>query len=338
MKAVYYDEPRRWRLADLPDPEPGRHDVRLRVRAAGMCGTDVHLHDGEFGHVYPLVPGHEIVGEIDRVGDDVTDRQAGQLIALDNMISCGMCDMCRRARPAYCRTLRAMGVFEAGGFAEYLIAPAAKCHPVDDLGPDVAVLAEPTACAMHGLDILGLSPGSDVLVIGAGPTGLLLTQLLLHTGAARVTVAAPTPFKLALAKGYGAHPVHITRGASADTLASLRQTAPDGFDVVVDATGSTDVLALCLPLTAVGGTMLVYGVTAEDAQWPISPYDVFRREITIKGSFSQSYSFDRALRMLRSGRLDTTGIVTHHFALDEYGAALDAVRNDPSCLKAVLRP
>ena len=77
---------------------------------------------------------------------------------------------------------------------------------------------------------------------------------------------------------------------------------------------------------------------AEDAQWPISPYDVFRREITIKGSFSQAYSFDRALRMLRSGRLDTTGIVTHHFALDEYGAALDAVRNDPSCLKAVLRP
>ncbi|HZD96932.1 MAG TPA: zinc-dependent alcohol dehydrogenase family protein [Micromonosporaceae bacterium] len=338
MKAVYYDEPRRWRLAELPDPEPGPHDVRLRVRAAGMCGTDVHLHEGEFGHVYPLVPGHEIVGEIDKVGDEVTDRQPGQLIALDNMIACGLCDMCRRARPAHCRSLRAMGVFEAGGFAEYLIAPAGKCHPVDDLGADVAVLTEPTACAMHGLDILDPTPGSDVLIMGAGPTGLLLTQLLLHTGAARVTVAAPTPFKLALAAGYGAQPVPIERGATVETLATLHQIAPDGFDVVVDATGSTDILALCPPLTAVGGTVLVYGVTAEDAKWPISPYDVFRREITIKGSFSQAYSFDRALRVLRSGRLDTAGIVTHHFGLNEYEAALDAVRNDPSCLKAVLRP
>jgi D-arabinitol dehydrogenase (NADP+) len=338
MKAVYYDEPRAWRLAELPDPEPGRGEVRLRVRAAGMCGTDVHLHEGEFGHVYPLVPGHEIVGEVDKVGDDVADLRAGQHIALDNMIACGLCDMCGRARPAYCRTLRAMGVFEHGGFAEYLIAPAGKCHPVDDLDPDTAVLTEPTACAMHGLDILAMRPGADVLVLGAGPTGLLLSQLLLHTGAGRVTVAAPTAFKLALANGYGAQTVQIRRGEPAETAASLRAVAPDGFDVVVEATGSADILALCLPLTAVGGTILVYGVAGEDTRWPISPYDVFRREITIKGSFSQAYSFDRALRMLRSGRLDPTGIVTHHFRLADYAAALAAVRTDPSCLKAVLHP
>jgi D-arabinitol dehydrogenase (NADP+) len=338
VKAVYYDKPRDWRLADLPDPQPGPGEVRLRVRAAGVCGTDLHLHDGEFGHVYPLVPGHEIVGEVDLLGPGVTGPAPGALVALDNMISCGGCALCRRAMPAHCTSLRAMGVFEAGGFAEYLVAPAANCHPAGDLGLDLAVLAEPTACAMHGLDVLAMRPGSDVLIFGAGPTGLLLTQLLLHAGAARVTVAAPTRFKLALAAGYGAGTVAIDRAAPEATRAALRKVAPDGFDVVVDATGAVEVLAMCVPLTAIGGTVLAYGVTAEDARLPISPYDVFRREITIKGSFSQAYSFDRALRALRSGRLDPAGIITHRFGLDDYGAALAAVRSDRSCLKAVLRP
>jgi D-arabinitol dehydrogenase (NADP+) len=338
MKAVYYDQPRQWRIADLEDPRPGPHEVRLRVRAAGICGTDLHLHEGEFGHVYPLVPGHEIVGTVDLLGPEVTGLQEGQLVALDNMISCGVCVRCRRAQPAHCLSLRAMGVFEAGGFAESLVAPAANCHPADDLGLDLAVLAEPTACVMHGLDVLAMRPGSDVLVFGAGPTGLLLTQLLRHTGAARVTVAAPTAFKLALAAGYGAQTVLVDRATPEATLGTLREVAPDGFDVVVDATGALDVLALCIPLTTIGGTVLAYGVTAEDAVLPISPYDVFRREITIKGSFSQAFSFDRALRVLRAGQVDPTGIVTHRFGLDEYGAALDAVRSNRNCLKAVLRP
>lgn len=218
------------------------------------------------------------------------------------------------------------------------MVPAVNCHPVGDLGLDTAVPAEPTACAMHGIDVLAPRPGCDALVFGAGPTGLILAQLLAGAGAARVTVAAPTAFKLELAAAFGAETVLAEREAPERTAARLRDLAPDGFDVVVDATGVPGVLAQCLPLTAIGGTVLVYGVTPENAVWPVSPYDVFRRELTIKGSFSQAYSFDRALRVLRAGRVRTTGMITHRFGLAGDGDAIAAVAGDPSCLKAIVEP
>ncbi len=340
MKAVRYAEPEHWQLADLPDPEPGPGEIRVRVRAAGVCGTDVHLHHGEFGHVYPLVPGHEVIGEVDQAGPGVAGDELapGTLVAVDNMVSCGTCAMCRQARPAFCASLRAMGVFEDGGFAEYLNVPAVNCHPAGDLGPDVAVLAEPTACALHGIDILAPKPGSDALIFGAGPTGLILAQLLGAAGAARVTVAAPTAAKLELAAGWGAETVLADRADPGRTARQLRDKAPGGFDVVIDATGVPAVLEQCPPLTAVGGTILVYGVTPEQAVWPVSPYDVFRRELTIKGSFSQAFSFERALRMLRAGRVRTDGMITHRFGLAGYGDALAAVSGDSSCLKAIIEP
>jgi D-arabinitol dehydrogenase (NADP+) len=338
MKAVVYDKPRSFAVTEVPDPHAGPGEVRLRVVLAGVCGTDAHLHDGQFDPVYPLTPGHEIVGEVDEVGEGVSGLRVGQQVVLDNMQSCGVCTSCRRARPAFCRVLVAQGVNAPGGFAEYIVAPAGKCHPADDLPPDVAVLTEPTACVMHGLDVLDLPPGSDAVVFGAGPTGLLLAQLLRHAGANRVTVAAPTSAKLEIATRHGAdETVRMDRERPDVAVAQLRELAPEGFDVVVDATGAVGVLDLCLPLTRDGGTVFVYGMTDEADRLTVSPYEVFRRELVIKGSFSQAFSFDRALQALRTGRVATDGIVTHEFALDDYGSALEALA-DRGCVKAVVRP
>jgi D-arabinitol dehydrogenase (NADP+) len=189
------------------------------------------------------------------------------------------------------------------------------------------------------MDVLGLRPGSDVLLFGAGPTGLVLAQLLVHGGAARVTVAAPTEFKLALARGYGVDTtVQIDRADPGSSLATLRANAPEGYDVVVEATGAVAVGEMCLPLTRDGGTVLIYGMAEERAILPMRPYEVFRRELTVKGSFAQTHCFDRALSVLRSGRVQTEGIVTHEFRLGEYENALEAVRDDPGCMKAVIVP
>jgi D-arabinitol dehydrogenase (NADP+) len=191
---------------------------------------------------------------------------------------------------------------------------------------------------VHGLDLLALKPGSDVLVFGAGPTGLLLTQLLVRSGAARLTVAAPTASKLELARAGGAdETVLVDRHDTAASAERLRALSPDGFDVVIDATGATAVLEQTLALTRTGGTVFVYGMTAESARWSVAPYDIFRRELTIKGSFAQQFSFDRAIANLRTGRVTTTGLVTHRFTLDDYAGALAAVA-DSSCVKAVIRP
>jgi D-arabinitol dehydrogenase (NADP+) len=336
MKAVVYDRPGKFAVRQIPLSEPGAGEVLLRVLVAGVCGTDLHLHHGEFGPTYPLIPGHEIVGEVVAAGPGVTDVRVGEQVTLDNTASCGRCVECRRARPAHCLHLVAQGVNAPGGFAEFVVTDADRCFNVDDLDPEVAVLAEPTACVVHGMDVLALQPGSNVLLFGAGPTGLLLTQLIAHSGAAQLTVAAPTRAKLELALAGGADEiVPLDRADLAASMNRLRSLGPDGYDVVIDATGATSVLQHTLALTRTGGTVFVYGMTAESASWPVAPYDMFRRELTIKGSFAQQFSFDRALAYLRSGRVDTTGMVTNRFTLHDYAGALTAVA-DSSCVKAVI--
>jgi D-arabinitol dehydrogenase (NADP+) len=272
------------------------------------------------------------------LGEGAEGLAVGQMVVLDNMLTCGLCDKCRQGRPAFCRHLRALGVTDPGGFAEYLVAPAAKCYPVDDLDLDTAVLAEPVACAIHGLDVLAMRPGSDVLVLGAGPSGLILAQLLRQSGAGRLTVAAPTEAKLELARHFGADAtVRLGRDDPEAGVGILSEMAPDGFDIVVDATGALGVLTRALGMVRDGGTMFVYGMADQAARLPVSPYDVFRRELTIKGSFAQCFSFDRAVRALRNGRVRPDGMITHRFPLASYPQAVETVRNDRTCVKAVVQ-
>jgi D-arabinitol dehydrogenase (NADP+) len=338
MKAVVYDEPGHFLVRQVPIPLPAFGELLLRVLVAGVCGTDLHLHAGEFGPTYPLTPGHEFVGEVVSVGPGVNEDLVGHRFVVDNTASCGRCVECRRARPAFCRKLLAQGVNAPGGFAEFVVTSADRCFPVDDLDPEVAVFSEPVACVIHGLDVLELQPSADVLLFGAGPTGQILTQLLARTTAGRLTVAAPTQAKLDLAKAGGAdHTVLLDRQAPASSVAELQAFAPDGFDVVIDATGAPAVLAQSLPLTRTGGTIFVYGMTPEAAVWPLAPYEVFRRELTIKGSFAQQFSFDRALAALRTGRVDPSVLISKRFGLDDYSSALAAVA-DSALVKVVLVP
>jgi D-arabinitol dehydrogenase (NADP+) len=210
---------------------------------------------------------------------------------------------------------------------------------VDGLPRDTAVFAEPAACAMHGTETLQVRPGSSALVLGSGPTGLLLAQLIASGGASSVTVAAPSRFKLETAEALGVDAtVQIDRRDAEANLRRLRERSPrgDGFDVVVEATGCTAVGDMCVPLARNGGTVLIYGVTRDEETVRFHPFDVFRREITIKGSFAEITSFGAAIEALRNGRVRTDGMITHRFGLDDYGKALDALANDPTAHKVVL--
>ena len=339
MKAVVYSRPEHFRVSDVPTPEPGPGEVRVRLQMTGVCGTDVHIHAGRFFSSYPLIPGHEPTGVVDALGPGTSGIEVGQRVAVNGNTGCGTCDSCRRGYPLLCSSLQCLGVNGPGGFAECMLAPAANIFPVDDLPVEVAVMTEPTACAMHGMDVLGMRPGSDVLLFGAGPTGLLLAQLLLHGGAARLTVAAPTEYKLELATSFGVdETVLIDRHDAAAGAARVRRLAPDGFDVVIDATGASGVTQQALELTKDRGTVLIYGVTGQADRIALSPYDVYRRELTIKGSFAQVSSFQGAIAMLRSGRVRTEGIITHRFPLDRFADALEAVQRDERCHKAVMVP
>jgi D-arabinitol dehydrogenase (NADP+) len=338
MRAVVFEGPGRHLVADVPEPEPAPGQVRLRTVLTGVCGTDRHLLAGGFMARYPLIPGHEIVGEVESLGDGAVGLAVGEQVAADNTVLCGACEYCRRDRPLFCRSFTSLGVNAPGGFAEFVVVDAEKCFPLQGVDPRVAVMTEPLACALHGADVLSLRPGSDVLVFGAGPTGLLLSQLLLHGGAARLTVAAPSAHKLDLARALGVdETVLLDRADVAGSATRLRSVSPSGFDVVVEATGVPAVLALCPELTRPGGTILVYGMAEAADRVPFSPYDIFARELTIKGSFAQTHCFDRALLALRTGRVRTDGIVTDVVPLDRFGDALAAVASSQS-IKVVVTP
>jgi D-arabinitol dehydrogenase (NADP+) len=338
MKAVRYDAPGNFAVTDVPIPPLGPLEVRIKIHQTGVCGTDLHLHHGTYIGVYPLTPGHETIGEIDEVGTNVTRFRPGQRVTVNPNIYCRECAYCLAGQLGLCANTQGMGVHRPGYFAEYVSADHRQVFSVDGLDPDTAVFAEPTACAMHGLETLDLRPGGSALVMGAGPTGLLLAQLIASGGATSVTVADIVPFKLETARALGVDSaVSMSRNA-AENIDLLRKASPggDGYDTVVEATGVTVVGDICVPLTRNGGTVLIYGVTRPDERLSVSPFELFRRELTIKGSYAEMTSFAAAIAALRTGRVRTDGIITHRFQLDDYGKALQALSSDPTAHKVVI--
>jgi D-arabinitol dehydrogenase (NADP+) len=339
MRAVLYDAPRSYAVTDIPSPVAGSGEVRIKVDQVGLCGTDLHIHEGDFNAVFPLIPGHELVGVIDQLGDGVTGLELGEQVGVNPNVYCGDCQYCLAGRLILCENLKGYGSNFPGFFAEYVTVPSDLVFSTEGLDKDTAVFTEPAACAMHGLETLAARPGASALVLGAGPTGLLLAQLIASGGASSVTVAAPSRFKLDTAAALGVDAtVQIERGDPERNIARLRQASPrgDGYDIVVEATGSTAVAEMCVPLTRNGGTVMIYGVTRADEIVRFHPFDVFRREITIKGSFAEISSFGAAIAALRTGRAKTDGIITHRFGLDDYPKALAALQSDPTVHKVVI--
>ena len=340
MRAVVYEAPRVFSIKEVSTPEAGAGEIRIKVIQTGVCGTDLHLHEGQFMATFPFIPGHETVGIVDQLGLGVTGFSLGEQVTVNPNSSCGTCSFCRAGRRLLCPEIKGMGSNMPGAFAEYLVAPSAQVFSVEGMDPDVAVFTEPTSCVMHGVDVLDPRPGSSALVIGAGPTGLLLAQVIASSGSSHVTVAARTQFKLDLATKFGIDSTYKMnpQDLSGDIKALYAMTGGEGFDIVVDATGDVNVCQSLFELVRFGGTVLLYGVGDENDRVSISPYEIFRRELTIKGSFAEIESFPAAVSVLRSGRAQTNGIITHRFKLEEYQKALDVQRTDPSRHKIVIIP
>jgi len=339
MRAVVYDRPREFAIREVPVGDPGAGEVRIRVLLSGVCGTDLHIHEGGFIADYPLTPGHETVGIVDAVGAAIDGLSVGEHVVINPNLTCGRCEHCRAGQPRFCPSFGGLGTLLPGGFAEYLVAPQAQVFSAEGLSPDVAVFAEPAACAVHGIEVLKPRPGTSALVVGTGATGLLLAQLIAHAGAARVTVASIAADQLATATALGLDATYLMdRDRLADDITALKALSGKGFDYVVDATGVARVQEATIALARPGATILWYGVANERDRVSVSPYDVFRRELTITGSFSEIDTVPAALAMLRAGRIRTDGLITHRFPLERYGEALDAVRTDPTAHKVMLVP
>jgi len=309
---------------------------------AGICGTDLHLHEGQFIATFPLTPGHETVGVVDAIGAGALDGQhqplaVGQQVVVNPNASCRACAYCDEGRPWLCEGFTGIGSSTPGGFADYLVVPGAQLFDATGLATELAVFAEPAACIAHLMDRLDPLHGCSVVVLGAGPTGVLLTQFLIHHGAADVVLVDPNEPKLARAASLAPITVSsIDRANVRGSMLDLVAARGAAFDVVVDATGRVDVMQELPCLARNGARIVYYGVADEDDLVAIRPFEVFRRELTIMGSFTEVDSFPDALAALRSGAIRMDGVITHRFALGDYATALGALREDRSAHKVVI--
>jgi len=309
-----------------------------------MCGTDLHLHEGQFLATFPLTPGHETVGVVDEVGFGALDGQelplvVGQQVVVNPNSSCGDCAYCADGRPWLCDGFAGIGSSTPGGFADYLVVPSRQVFDATGLDPDLAVFAEPAACIAHLMDRLQPLAGCSVVVLGAGPTGVLLTQFLRLHGAGGVVLADPNPAKLATASGLcEMSTVLVDRADLAGSIDAVLAAHAGAFDVVIDATGRADVIQELPRLARNGARIVYYGVADEAARVTISPFEVFRRELTIMGSFTEVDSFPDALAAFRAGAIRMDGVITHRIPLSDYAIALETLRSDRSAHKVVVVP
>ncbi|EJD05539.1 GroES-like protein [Fomitiporia mediterranea MF3/22] len=339
MKALYYHAPGNFEIKQVSIPQVGPDDVLLKVSVCGVCGTDAHIHDGEFISKFPLIPGHEAIGKVVELGSNVKGFEIGDRCVADVGITCDNCFFCRRGQSLLCEDFNARGVTQDGGFADYIVYKQNKLYKIKNLSDEDATLLEPAACALHGLDKLSPPVGIEVLVLGAGPTGLILAQLLKQNGAFRVVIAANKGIKMDIAKQLecGDEYIELDRANPGPQWEALKKDNPYGFDVVVEATGVEKLANESINYVRRGGTLMIYGVYENKAlvHWP--PSKIFGDEIRIIGSFSQTFCFPRAVAYLDSGKIRTKGMVTDVFQLENYQQALDKM-NSRGALKIAIKP
>jgi 2-desacetyl-2-hydroxyethyl bacteriochlorophyllide A dehydrogenase len=321
VRAAIWEAPGDLRIGERPDPTPADGEIVVAVGACGLCGTDLHIADGDFPPApYPLVPGHEFAGEVVAVGRRVEEIQEGQRVAVDPSLFCGHCAFCREGRGNLCSNWAAIGDTVDGAFAEYVRVPAANAYALpDELSLPQGALIEPVSCAVRGLHRVEIRPGETVLVVGAGTMGLILAQLVLRAGAARVAVADTNAAKLPLAESLGAESV-------ATDIEALRESEPAGFDCAIDATGAPPAIEAAFDALRRGGRLMVFGVASGEATVSLSPYRIYKDEITVLGSMAVLNSFAPAVELVRGGAVDTSAMLTHEFPLDGFADALGVVR------------
>lgn len=245
MRAVIIDTPANIRVGSVPDPTPRSDELLIRVEACGICGTDLHIIDGESPLArYPVVPGHEFAGEVVALGRDVaqsnengeTNITVGSRVAIDPNLYCGHCDFCRTGHENLCLNYAALGVTTNGAVAQYVAVPFASAYLLPNtISLREAALIEPISCAVHGMHSLNPRSGDTFLIVGAGTMGLLLLQLALRGGASRVAMVDVNMQRLALAEQLGAtRTYNDIKRALADE--------PLGFNCVIDATDRKSVV------------------------------------------------------------------------------------------------
>jgi D-arabinitol dehydrogenase (NADP+) len=331
MLAAQILSPHQTRVTDLQEPTLKNDDVLIEIKRAGICGTDLHIWDGSYALAnYPVVPGHEFAGVIAAVGNKVTRFKTGDRVTADPNLPCNTCEFCKRGQFNQCLSLGAVGVTRDGAFATYVAVPESSVYAIGDMSFAQAALIEPLACVAWGMKQVLVQPGDNVLIFGAGPMGCLMLQAVKSAGAASVVMVDKEDWRLELAKQLGASQIFNAAELKADTF---KDFAPHGFHIVADATGVPKVIEQTFSYVRPGGKIWIFGVANSDAKASFSPYDVFRKDLKMIGSFALNKTFPESIAMIQSGAVKVESLISHQLGLEQFAEGLELAAKSPTRMK-----
>ncbi|MBW1604950.1 zinc-dependent alcohol dehydrogenase family protein [Lactobacillus sp. Sy-1] len=324
MKALVLTGTKQMEIQDLDTPTPKPDEVLVKTAYAGICGTDDALYNGLPGSadaVPPIVLGHENSGVVAAVGANVTQFKKGDRVAVDPNIYFPKDKYFRVDRPQLAESLSAVGVTRDGGLEEYFTAPESVVYHVPaNLSLKAACSTEPVSCGVHGIRRLSLQPHYKALVMGDGYMGLLFVELLKAYGVQHVDLTGRHDDKLAEEqKLTGAD--HVINTESGDIT--------EEYDIVIEAVGRPETQEKAIEVAGKGGQILMFGVGRPDQTFTVNTYEVFQKELDIKGSFINPYSFDDSLALMASGKIDVEPLIKNVLQLDEVVGKLDGSDKRP---------
>jgi 2-desacetyl-2-hydroxyethyl bacteriochlorophyllide A dehydrogenase len=324
MKAAVFTGPGKVEIREVPLPKIKDDEVLIKVKAVGICGTDIHIFKGEYFTAFPVIPGHEFSGVVERTGRETKYFKEGDRVTADPNIFCESCYFCKRNLQNHCENLRVIGVSGSnanGAFAEYVAVPYKNVFHLDpSMSFEEGAFTEPVACIAHGMDMVQIKFGSEVLIVGAGPIGLLLLQSIKASGGAKITILDVDGEKLRAARELGADLALPADGFESERL---KDVAPRGFDSVIDATGIPEIVERSFQFLRKAGTYLVFGVCPKDSRITINPYEVFLNDWKIIGSFAIRKNFSQSINMLSDKKIKTDKLVSLRYPIEKFAELLD---------------
>lgn len=343
MKALMLEEYNKFTYVDVDMPETGPADLLVRVKACGICGSDIHGMDGSSGRrIPPLIMGHEAAGIVEMIGDRVTGFQIGDRVTFDSMISCGECYFCRRGELNLCDSRRVLGVSpgeyrQHGAFAEYIVVPQhIAFHLPENLSFERASMTEPVSIAMHAVNITPLRLGESTLVVGTGMIGNLVVQALRLAGAGEIIAVDLEDHKLEIAREVGA--TATLNASKCDVAQEIHKlTNGRGVDAAFEAVGIAAGVASAIAGVRKGGSITLVGNLAATIDFPLQ--SVVTREIRLYGSCGINGEYPTALRAINSGAINVDVLISSVSPLSEGASWFDRLYNhEPGLMKVVLQP
>jgi len=342
MQAMLLKEYMHLELVEMPEPGIGPDDVLVRVRACGICGSDVHGLDGRTGRrIPPLVMGHEAAGEVVSCGSNVNDLKPGDRVTFDSTVYCGRCFHCARGEFNLCDDREVLGVSPGpyrrhGAFAEFVAVPRRIMYRLpDNLSYEQAALIEAVSVGVHAVNLTPIAPGDTVVIVGSGMIGLLTIQAAKHAGA-RVIAVDPDEGRLKLARDLGA--AETVNPKTADAAESIRgMTEGRGAAAAIECVGATEPIQTAIAAVRKGGTVTLVGNLAPEITLPLQ--SVVTRQIRVQGSCASNGEYPDSIKLMSSGAIKVDTMISAVAPLRDGPGWFDRLyRHEPGLMKVILQP